>query len=160
MYWGLFAFSMHRMGKLLIAPSFDNNKVDGLTKGLSQHYQKQLYKTPAILKRLKQSYQDYAKGFEHYDLMLTPVLAHTTPELGHLHPEQDFETLIQRLRQYASFTPYNNTSGGPAISLPLGHSSDNTPIGLQFSANHGDEKTLLELAFELEEAKNWKRIYE
>ena len=91
--------------------------------------------------------------------MLSPVLAHTTPEIGHLDPSQDFETMMDKLTRYASFTPLNNASGGPAISLPMGHSTNNLPIGMQFAANHGDERTLLELAFELEEAQPWKTIY-
>ncbi len=35
---------------------------------------------------------------------------------------------------------------------------DGLPIGVQFSALQGDEKTLLELAFELEQARPWRRI--
>jgi amidase len=32
------------------------------------------------------------------------------------------------------------------------------PIGCQLSADLGDERTLLELAFELEAARPWRRI--
>jgi hypothetical protein len=32
------------------------------------------------------------------------------------------------------------------------------PIGIHFSAPVGDERTLLELAFELEQAQPWRRI--
>ncbi len=57
-----------------------------------------------------------------------------------------------------SFTPINNATGSPAISLPLGHSADDLPIGIHFAAKEGDERTLLELAFELEAAQPWRRI--
>ena len=159
LYWAMLSFSLHRLGRIVVAPSFQGNKVDGLTEGLSKLYQKNIHKTPFFIRRLKQCYHDYAASFNQYDVMLSPVLAHTTPEIGHLDPSQDFETMMDKLTRYASFTPLNNASGGPAISLPMGHSTNNLPIGMQFAANHGDERTLLELAFELEEAQPWKTIY-
>ena len=66
--------------------------------------------------------------------------------------------LFQRLTEYVGFTPINNTAGGPAISLPLGRTADGMPIGVHFSADLGDERTLLELAFALEEAHPFARI--
>jgi len=159
LYWAMLSFSLHRLGKIVVSPSFQGSKVDGLTEGLSRMYQKNIHKTPFFMRRLKQCYHDYAASFNQYDVMLSPVLAHTTPEIGYLDPSQDFEVMMDKLTRYASFTPLNNASGGPAISLPMGHSKNNLPIGLQFAANHGDERTLLELAFELEEAQPWKKIY-
>ncbi len=69
-----------------------------------------------------------------------------------------FEELFDRLIRYASFTPVNNASGSPAISLPMGMSSNGLPIGVQFAAAHGDERTLLELAYALEADRGWPRI--
>jgi amidase len=66
--------------------------------------------------------------------------------------------LFQRLTEYVGFTPINNTAGGPAISLPLGRTKQGMPIGVHFSADLGDERTLLELAFALEEAQPFARI--
>jgi amidase len=65
---------------------------------------------------------------------------------------------MDRLERYVSFTPLNNAAGSPAISLPMGASKDDLPIGVQFSAAHGAERTLLEIAFELEQAQPWRRI--
>jgi amidase len=42
----------------------------------------------------------------------------------------------------------------------MGTSDNGLPIGMQFSAGYGEDKTLLELAYELEEAKAWKHIHE
>ncbi|MER5837513.1 hypothetical protein ABT116_43895 [Streptomyces sp. NPDC002130] len=86
------------------------------------------------------------------------VCARTTPELGYLSPAQPFEELFDKLIAYTSFTPLNNISGGPAISLPLHQTSNGLPLASHFSADLGDERTLLELAFELEEAQPWRRI--
>ena len=87
-------------------------------------------------------------------MVLSPVLAHVPPKIGWLSPQQPFEQLMERLRNYVSFTPLNNVSGGPAISLPAGLSVENVPIGAHLSGPIGSESTLLELAYALEEA-NW-----
>ncbi len=63
------------------------------------------------------------------------------------------------MKQWACFTPYSNATGGPSISLPLGHDIENDlPIGMLFWGNHGDEKLLLDLAYQLEEAQPWERM--
>ena len=98
--------------------------------------------------------------FPRYDAVLSPVLAHTTPELGYISPEVPFEELFERLRDYVSFTPLNNTAGSPAISLPMGAAANDLPIGVQLAAAHGAERTLLELAYELEAARPFRRIQE
>ncbi len=90
--------------------------------------------------------------------MLTPVLAHTVPQLGHLSPEVPFDTLFERLLRYVAFTPLNNAAGTPAISLPMGACANGLPIGVQLQAAHGAERTLLELAFALEAAQPFRRI--
>ena len=56
---------------------------------------------------------------------------------------------------YVSFTPLFNTTGQPAISLPLHWSAAGVPIGVQIAGRFGDEATLLRLAAQLEEARPW-----
>ena len=46
----------------------------------------------------------------------------------------------------------------PAISLPLAESAAGLPVGMMLSAVRGQEARLLELAYELEEARPWPRI--
>ena len=48
------------------------------------------------------------------------------------------------------FTAVQNTSGGPAISVPAGKTKAGLPIGAQFAAPVGEERRLLEVAFALE----------
>ena len=90
--------------------------------------------------------------------MLTPTLATETPRIGHLAPTADYDTIMDRLLEWVAFTPLQNATGDPAISLPLATTAAGLPHGMMFGAGAGREATLLELAYELEEALPWPRI--
>jgi len=66
------------------------------------------------------------------------------------------EKWVRQIFTYAPFTSLFNTTGQPAISLPLERDSAGLPIGMQFVARYGDEALLFRLAASLEEAKQWK----
>ena len=91
-------------------------------------------------------------------MVLSPVLAHTAPRIGHLSPAQSFDRLLERLMAYVSFTPLHNVAGAPAISVPAGLSPEGLPVGVHLSAAHGDERTLIELAYLLESEQPFPRI--
>ncbi|HVU90999.1 MAG TPA: amidase [Jatrophihabitans sp.] len=149
-YWALLADLATLTGKLLLDRSFDPSRTDGLTQGLRRHHRRNLVRTLPALRRLKRAPQLYAQMFAHRELVLSPVLAHVTPELGWLSPRVPFDQLVERLTQYVTYTPVNNIAGTPAISLPMGRSAAGLPIGVMLSAASGDERTLLETAFALE----------
>ncbi len=67
-----------------------------------------------------------------------------------------FDTLRERLTQQVGYTLIHNVCGAPAISLPLGRTAANLPIGVQACAAKGDEGMLLELAFLMEDAMPWR----
>jgi amidase len=159
LYWAMIAFLTTTFGRLSLGPDFDASRVDGLTRGLASFYKRRLLQTPGAMVRLARSARIYARTLTDYDAMLSPVVAHTTPKLGHLSPDVDFETLFARLRNFVAFTPLNNATGSPAMSLPLGATSDGLPIGVHFSGRHGDERVLLELAYELEQSRPFRRIH-
>jgi amidase len=91
----------------------------------------------------------------NYDAWLTPVLAAPPPKLGEQGPSVPFDTLYERVIRYVAYTPVHNVAGTPAMSVPLGMSSDGLPIGSQFAAAKGGEGLLYALAYELEAAKPW-----
>lgn len=91
-------------------------------------------------------------------MVLTPTLADVTPLIGHLDPTADYQQIIDRLIEWVAFTPLQNATGEPAISLPLAESASGLPVGMMFAAPMGQEARLLELAYELEEARPWARI--
>lgn len=157
-YWALLALLVTKTGVRTMGRQFDVSRTDNLTRGLAARGRRELARMPGSIRRLRRSTVDYRRAFTRFDLLLSPVLRHTTPPLGHLSPALEFEELFVRLQHYVGFTPLNNASGGPAVSLPLGRSSRGLPIGIHFSADHGDERTLLEVAYELEEARPFARI--
>jgi amidase len=111
-----------------------------------------------MLWRLRRSGLAYREAFQDLDVYLSPVLSHTTPVLGHLGADLPGDELFDRLQAYVGFTPLNNATGSPAMSLPLARTDRGLPLGVHFSADLGDERTLLELAYELEEARPFARI--
>jgi amidase len=157
-YWGLLAFSTQHFGRKVMGPGFDKSQTDPLTRGLARRFARQAWRTPMAIRGLKRSEQRYRAAFDDVDLVLSPTLGYATPELGYLSPTVEFPVMFERLVQYAAFTPLNNASGGPAVSLPLGRSSADLPIGVHLSADHGDEQTLLEIAYELEAAQPFAQI--
>ena len=103
---------------------------------------------------MHQAEAQYAEAFATADVLLTPVLAKPPLPLGEIAPTLGMAG-FDRVRDYASYTPLQNVAGAPAMSVPLGWSTSGLPIGAHFSAAKGQEKRLLELAFELEQAQPW-----
>ncbi|MCK2218778.1 amidase family protein [Actinomadura sp. ATCC 31491] len=97
--------------------------------------------------------------FTGYDLLVTPTLGRLPAPHGVLRyddPEQTLTGWLAALTEYGPFTQVFNVTGGPAISLPLGHSEDGLPIGVQLAAGYGREDLLLQVAAHLEEALPWR----
>src|SRR5581483_7170953 len=113
---------------------------------------------PLALVRLRRAHRHTARFAQTYDVVLTPTLADETPPVGYLDPTADYQQIIGRLEDWVAFTPLHNVTGEPAISLPLATSANELPVGMMFSAPIGAETRLLELAYELEEARPWPRI--
>jgi amidase len=90
--------------------------------------------------------------------MLTPTVAAETPLIGHLDPTLDYEQIMARLIDWIAFTPMQNVTGEPAISLPLAVTASGLPQGMMFGGPAGAEAMLLRLAFELEAAQPFARI--
>ncbi|MGT2531934.1 amidase [Streptomyces nojiriensis] len=157
-YWGMLSFLLGVTGRTL-GSDFDRHRMDGLSRGLREEYLGKWRRTPGVLRRLKRTKQAYAASFRGLDLVLSPVLAHTTPPIGHLSPTVPYPTLIERILAYVAFTPVNNVVGTPSISVPATNATeDGLPIGVMFSGRPGAERKLLEVAFELEADRPFRRV--
>jgi amidase len=95
----------------------------------------------------------YSSGF---DLLLTPTLGAPPLPLGALTPTADRPLAAwDKLVAFIPFTPVQNLTGEPAISLPLHWNASGLPIGVQLVAPWGREDLLLRVAGQLETARPW-----
>ena len=158
LYWSMMAMFIVRTGRRQHGPTWDPAQLDSLTLGLARHCQRNLHKLPLAIAGLGASRRLAAKHHATYDVTLTPTVATATPTVGHLDPTADYEQVMDRLMDWVAFTPLQNATGEPAISLPLATTSTGLPQGMMFGAGEGREARLMELALELEEAAPWPRI--
>lgn len=120
---------------------------------------------------------------ETYDLLLTPTLGRLPVPLDQAEPTQSERRLVHSLISPAARglfrvpwlrervmdaqmqvlaervlhrTMAANLTGAPAMSVPMHHSPDDLPVGVQFLARFGDELMLLRVAAQLERAKPWR----
>ncbi|QWC85749.1 amidase [Nocardioidaceae bacterium] len=157
-YWAMLAWGVQHAGRVVTGRRFDARATEQLTTTLAAEMGRRWRCLPGTLLALRRSAAVYAEAFAGVDAILSPTLAHPAPPLGFLGPDQPAAQQLERLTQWATFTPANNASGGPGISLPLGATTTGLPIGVHLSAAHGDERTLLELAYELEAERPFRRI--
>jgi amidase len=101
--------------------------------------------------------RDGAEWWTTHDLLLTPTMALPPAAIGEIGIGDEENPLmpIVRATPFAIFTAGFNSSGQPAISLPLHWSEDGLPIGVQLVADMGREDLLLRVASQLEEAQPW-----
>lgn len=129
--------------------------LEPLTLDLAEHSRTQgMPALQAAIGRLRAVEAAYAAFFETTDILLTPVLAKPPVPIGTIDGAKGM-AVFETLPDYVGYTPLQNVAGAPAMSVPLGWSSVGLPIGIHFSSSKGQEKRLLELAYELEQAQPW-----
>jgi amidase len=114
---------------------------------------------------------------ERFDMVLSPTLGLPPPAIGALHPQGAEARLqevlvkfklgfllrlpgvvdqsVRRVFSFIPFTPLENVTGQPAMSVPLYWNASGLPIGVQLAARFGDEATLFRVASQLEAARSW-----
>ena len=158
LYWALLAQAMLTGGRALHGRTWARANHDNLTVGLARHARRNLHRLPGAITRLKRTAAQAELYFDRYDVALTPTLASPTPRVGHLDPSQPYDVILDRLLDWVAFTPWQNVTGAPAVSLPLATTSTGLPQGMMFGAAPGQEALLIELAYELEQARPFARI--
>ncbi|MFM8772786.1 MAG: amidase, partial [Actinomycetota bacterium] len=156
-YWALLSFMLQRAGGRFIGEGFDGSKTEALTKGLSAMFVQQAVKTPLSMRRLVRASREPEPVYQEVDVVVSPVVSHPAPPIGYLGPDVPVREQLVRLLRFTSFTPLQNVCGSPAISLPLARNPEGLPIGVQVAAPVGEERRLLSIALELEEAMPWPR---
>lgn len=159
LYYGFLAYMLSHHGKLVLGSKVNHDVLEPFTLGLSKRFKSNKMGLPRSLRLLRKVGLDTEKLFDKYDVIMTPVLAHTTPQIGHFSPDHSFDVVCKRAVDFATYCGLQNITGAPAISLPMGKTENGMPIAVQLSAPLGLDQRLLELAYELEEAKPWGHIY-
>ncbi len=155
---GFLAWLQVRTARLMLHRGFDTSQVEPWTRGLVGYFAAERRAALWAIQRLRRFSSTFAARIVRHDVLVSPTLAAPAPALGHISPDVPFETNFERLRGYAPFTPLYNAAGAPAISLPLGQSGTGLPIGVQFAAAPGADRTLLELARSIEAARPWSSL--
>ncbi|PGT76579.1 amidase [Bacillus sp. AFS040349] len=110
----------------------------------------------SALSYMQQVSKEVAHFFNNFDLLLTPTLSEPPLRIGELTYKGNLNEYVNRLNEWVPYTPLANTTGCPAMSVPLFWNKENLPIGVHFMAPLGDEATLFQLAGQLEQARPWK----
>jgi amidase len=91
-----------------------------------------------------------------YDLILQPTMGETPAPLGSFDDSGDDPLrALRRAHITGAFTAGFNSTGQPAISLPLHWSGDGLPVGVQLAAPFGREDALIAIGAQLERARPW-----
>lgn len=104
------------------------------------YYEEYFHKACQIRRLILEAFQDI---FLNYDLILSPVSSSTAPKIT------DNTSTLQTYLQ-DQFTVFANLIGAPALSVPVGLSQENLPIGMQLMAAPFKEQNILNTAFAIE----------
>ena len=91
--------------------------------------------------------------FNDFDLLLCPTVAEPPPLVGAMADAGIEE--MPRLFAMTPFTAMWNTTGQPAVSLPLALDEHDLPVGVQLVARPADEATLVRVSAQIERAQPW-----
>jgi amidase len=136
----------------------DGNVLEGFSLGMVEMARKAGPQAlGAAVQRLNANALAYDTWFpaHQFDVVLSPVLSSPPPLLGEVGPLVPFDVVVPRLTEYVGYTPIHNIAGAPAMSVPLHWTPAGLAVGTMFSARAGNERMLLELAYELEAAQPW-----
>jgi amidase len=159
LYWSMIALYVVRTGRRTYGPTWDPGKLDNLTLGLARHCRRNLPRLPLAIATLSASSRLAARHHSTYDVTLTPTLATETPRVGDLDPMVDYDEMMDKLLDWVAFTPLQNATGEPAVSLPLATTAAGLPQGMMLGSGSGREDVLLGLSYELEEAAPWPLVH-
>ena len=151
LYWAFNALIVQTL--LTAAPRARARKLEPWTKGLAAEARRNIFKVKGAIKRLRAFEATYEAMFEDIDVLMCPTTAGTAPRIGEIAPDQPFDVKRDKLLNLLPYTPLQNISGAPAISVPMGKTAAGLPMGIQLAGPIGGEARLLRLAFALEDSE-------
>ncbi|WP_446684550.1 amidase [Cyanobacterium sp. HL-69] len=94
--------------------------------------------------------------FADFDVLILPTYLQPPIKVGEWASLSSEVTLDHIINWIAPCPPFNAT-GQPAIALPTGFTDSGLPIGIQIVGKPKDETTILQLAYQLEQIKQWQK---
>lgn len=89
------------------------------------------------------------------DVVVAPTIADLPAEVGQLRDDQDPAKDFMDQVKYSPFCSAYNTTGQPAINVPINWTNNGLPVGIQLVGRMFDEETIISLAAQLEQAQPW-----
>ncbi len=117
------------------------------THSLSSGYAGRYYRHALRARRL--IIDEFKKAYETVDVIACPVWPFPPFKLG--------ERSIDPLKMYLSdvFTAPANVSGNPSLSVPMGFTKENLPVGIQFMAPNFGEEAMYRVGYAYERETQW-----
>lgn len=118
-------------------------------------FRAQFYRAGKYIKARQKLYQFGRRVvtlFQPYDVVLLPTLMTPAIKVGEFK-RLGLNSLLDRVTQWFAPCPAFNVSGQPAMALPCGISQSGIPLSIQLVGRPADEKTILQLATQLEIAQ-------
>ena len=106
---------------------------DNLTLGLAKHSARRMHRLPLAIAPAEAERALVAVVLHGVRRRADPDPATETPQIGYLAPTADYDTIMDRLLEWVAFTPLQNATGDPAISLPLATTAAGLPHGMMFA---------------------------
>lgn len=156
LYFQFLAYLVTRTARLTHGSHVTTADFTAHTRAMAAEFRTKPARIAGASRRLRRARPRLHAAFSGYDLLLTPTTATVAPPLGYLSPDVAPGELLDRIADWMIFTPVANVTGHPSISLPLGYDPvASVPVGAMFTADHGEDALLLQLALELETARPW-----
>ena len=119
------------------------------TYSLSSGYYDAYYLKAIKVKKLIEN--DFKEVFKKVDAVLTP----TCPELPFKLDEKKNDPLQMYLSDILTIPA--NLAQLPAISIPIGLSSNNLPVGVQLASDRLNENTMMKMAYLIEQEASFSK---
>ncbi|MBQ0893842.1 amidase [Micromonospora sp. U56] len=92
------------------------------------------------------------------DLLLCPTLAAPQAPVGWFTADADPAADFDRQRRFSPYCAVFNVTGDPSVSLPLGRTATDLPVGALLTGRYGDDARLIATAAQLEHCSDgWDR---
>lgn len=92
------------------------------------------------------TYNEVERVFASHDVIMTPTLSVAAFDIGRDRPEQINGTGLKDFHEWFPFTYPFNMTGHPAVTIPVGFTAENLPVGLQLVGRRFSDHGLLAFA--------------